>query len=95
MLAANLLCRVPNPEACLQEIDSHLAPGGVLVLTSPFTWLEEYTDKQLWIGGTHDSQGKPVRCADKLKQVLCSMGYKVLEEGKVCEPCATMHHTGL
>lgn len=69
MLAANLLCRVPSPAACLEEIDAHLAPGGLLVLTSPFTWIEEYTDKCNWIGGTYDQSGQPVRCADKLKQV--------------------------
>ena len=26
-------------------------PGGQLVLTSPYTWLEEYTPRSEWLGG--------------------------------------------
>jgi SAM-dependent methyltransferase len=33
VLAANLLCRVPDPQACLAGIADALNPGGVLVLT--------------------------------------------------------------
>jgi hypothetical protein len=88
-LAANLLCRVPSPAACLAEIDRSLNPGGILVLTSPFTWLEEYTDRAKWLGGRRDelgADGKPVRCADALKGALERMGYTVMEEGKVRGP---------
>jgi SAM-dependent methyltransferase len=86
VLAANLLCRVPSPMACLQEIDRSLNPGGVLALTSPFTWLDEYTDRAKWLGGRRDGlgpDGRPLRCADALKATLAGMGYTVLEEGKV------------
>jgi SAM-dependent methyltransferase len=83
VLAANLLCRVPDPAACLAEMDAALNPGGLLVLTSPFTWLEEYTAKSRWLGATYDAQGKPRRCADALKEKLGDMGYEVLDEGKV------------
>lgn len=69
LLAANLLCRVPNPAAFFDQADAHLAPGGLLVLTSPFTWMEEYTDKAGWVGATYDAAGQPRRCADALKQV--------------------------
>jgi len=88
-LAANLLCRVPSPLACLQEIDAALNPGAVLVLTSPFTWLEEYTDRSKWVGGRRDvggADGRPVRCAEALKATLAGMGYTVLTEGKVGGP---------
>jgi hypothetical protein len=27
-------------------------PGGQLLLTTPFTWLEEFTPRDRWIGGT-------------------------------------------
>jgi SAM-dependent methyltransferase len=85
VLAANLLCRVPSPAACLNEIDAALNPGGILVLTSPFTWLEEYTDKDKWLGGraTAGAGGGPLRCADALKGALAAKGYSVLDEGKV------------
>lgn len=84
MLAANLLCRVPDPQVCLQGIADALNPGGVLVLTSPFTWMEDYTAKAKWVGGRVDEQtGKPLRCADALKAAMGDMGFTVLEEGKV------------
>jgi hypothetical protein len=83
LLAANLLCRVPDPAACLDQMDAALAPGGLLVLTSPFTWLEEYTAKERWVGGRAGADGAPVRCADALKGALAARGYTVLDEGRV------------
>lgn len=83
VLAANLLCRVPDPQACLQGMADALNPGGVLVLTSPFTWMEDYTAKSKWVGGRVGEDGKPLRCADALKAAMAEMGFTVLEEGKV------------
>jgi hypothetical protein len=60
-----------------------LNPGGVLVLTSPFTWMEDYTAKAKWIGGRVDENGRALRCADALKAATAEMGFTVLEEGKV------------
>ena len=51
VLAANLICRLPDPEAFLARLGSLVKPGGQLLLTTPFTWLEEYTPKDRWIGG--------------------------------------------
>ena len=51
VLAANLICRLPDPEAFLARRGSLVKPGGQLLLTTPFTWLEEYTPKDRWIGG--------------------------------------------
>jgi SAM-dependent methyltransferase len=84
VLAANLLCRVPDPQTCLQGIADALNPGGVLVLTSPFTWMEDYTAKSEWVGGRVGEDGKPLRCADALKAAMAELGFTVLEEGKVC-----------
>lgn len=83
ILAANLLCRVPDPQACLAGMAAALNPGGVLVLTSPFTWMEDYTAKAKWIGGRVDENGRALRCADALKAATAEMGFTVLEEGKV------------
>lgn len=66
VLAANLLCRVPDPAACLCEISRVLAPGGLLMLTSPFTWLEEYTARECWVGGRNPE----LRSASELKRAL-------------------------
>lgn len=30
--------------------------GGLIVLTTPFTWMESFTPKELWFGGQKDAQ---------------------------------------
>lgn len=52
VLAANLLCRVPQPAALLESLAGRVNPGGWLLLTTPFTWLAEYTAREEWLGGT-------------------------------------------
>jgi putative 4-mercaptohistidine N1-methyltranferase len=52
VLAANLLCRLPDPEALIRRFTDLVKPGGQLLLTTPFTWLEEFTPRDRWIGGT-------------------------------------------
>ena len=50
-ILSNLLCRLPDPDAFLSRAASLVKSGGQLLLTTPFTWLEEYTPKERWIGG--------------------------------------------
>ncbi len=52
VLAANLICRLPDPKPFFDRLPSLVKPGGQLLLTTPFTWLEEFTPKANWIGGT-------------------------------------------
>ncbi|KHT63461.1 SAM-dependent methyltransferase [Photobacterium gaetbulicola] len=49
--ASNLIDRLSNPKQFLSTIHQRLNPGGYLVIASPYTWLEEYTDKANWLGG--------------------------------------------
>lgn len=54
VLLANLLCRVPSPKAVLSRLGGPrglVRPGGALVLTTPFTWMEEFTPREVWLGG--------------------------------------------
>lgn len=51
VLAANLLCRLPQPDKFLQRLPGLVTPGGQLLLTTPFSWLPEYTAPEHWIGG--------------------------------------------
>ncbi len=51
VLAGNLLCRLPDPRKFLADLSHLVAPGGVVVFTSPFSWFEEYTPRDRWLGG--------------------------------------------
>jgi putative 4-mercaptohistidine N1-methyltranferase len=55
VLAANLLCRLPEPKKFLDRAPSLVHPGGQLVLATPFSWLPEYTAREHWIGGGPES----------------------------------------
>ncbi len=46
--AANLLCRLPEPERLLRRLPDLVAPGGQLVLATPCTWLGEFTPPENW-----------------------------------------------
>jgi putative 4-mercaptohistidine N1-methyltranferase len=48
--AANLLCRLPKPQAFLARLTELVSPGGQLLVTTPFTWLEEFTPREHWLG---------------------------------------------
>ncbi len=52
VLAANLLCRLPRPRRLLERLPLLVKPGGQLILTTPCTWLEEFTPPSEWIGAT-------------------------------------------
>lgn len=52
VLACNVICRLREPLKLLQRLPSLVLPGGQLVVTTPFTWLEEFTPKENWLGGT-------------------------------------------
>lgn len=72
VLAANLLCRLPNPTAFLDRVSSLLRPGGVLVLVSPYSWLPEYTAKDQWLGGKEDGR----LSFDTVSEMLTARGFK-------------------
>ena len=57
VLAANLLCRLPDPEAFLRDCAKLVRPDGVLVLVSPYSWLEAWTPKHKWLGGARSATG--------------------------------------
>jgi putative 4-mercaptohistidine N1-methyltranferase len=51
VLMANLIDRLPDPARCLARLPGLIHSGGWLVLTSPYTWLEEYTSAEKWLDG--------------------------------------------
>lgn len=60
--AANLLCRLKDPVSLLDRLPGLIVPGGQLLLTTPFSWLEEFTPRENWLG-----DGKSCK---RLKEIL-------------------------
>ncbi|HUP22693.1 MAG TPA: putative 4-mercaptohistidine N1-methyltransferase [Thermoanaerobaculia bacterium] len=51
IVLANLIDRVADPPRCLEQAGSLVRPGGVLFVSSPYTWLVEATPRDRWLGG--------------------------------------------
>lgn len=49
--ASNLIDRLNDPQHFLTNIGQRINQGGYLVIASPYTWLEDYTPKDKWLGG--------------------------------------------
>jgi putative 4-mercaptohistidine N1-methyltranferase len=69
ILLANLIDRLEDPGRFLARVKHLVAPGGQLILTSPYTWLEAFTPADHWLGG-FERQGKKVRTLDSLRGIL-------------------------
>ncbi len=57
VLAANLIDRLENPLTCLRRLPGLVRSGGRLVITSPYTWLAEFTPRSAWLGGKQTANG--------------------------------------
>ncbi|MDR2220769.1 MAG: 5-histidylcysteine sulfoxide synthase [Methylobacillus sp.] len=69
ILAANLIDRLYSPRKFLAGIHERLNPGGVLMIASPYTWLEEHTPRDEWLGGFKQA-GENMTTLDGLKAAL-------------------------
>ncbi len=69
IMATNLIDRLYNPKLFLETIDTRLNDEGILMLTSPYTWQEESTKKEFWLGG-YKENGKEIRTIEALKNIL-------------------------
>ena len=49
--ASNLIDRLNDPQHFLTNIGQRINQGGYLVIASPYTWLEDHTPKEKWLGG--------------------------------------------
>ena len=50
-------------------VDERLNMDGILVIASPYTWLEEFTRRENWVGGIR-KDGEPYTTLDGLKDLL-------------------------
>lgn len=71
ILASNLIDRLHHPKDFLADIHERLNIGGLLMLSSPYTWLEEHTARQDWVGGFKYA-GENLTTFEGIKQILGS-----------------------
>ncbi len=69
VLMANLIDRLHHPAKCLAQLPALCRNGAQLIITSPYTWLAEYTPRDHWLGGLM-REGRPVRTFDTLEKIL-------------------------
>ncbi len=69
ILAANLIDRLSTPGKFLANIHRRLVIDGLLVIASPYDWLERFTTPKQWLGGRFRA-GLPVASLDGLKKKL-------------------------
>ena len=69
VLAANLIDRVKSPKELLGSFSALVRPGGHLILSSPYTWLEDFTPKAEWLGG-RPSGRETASTLDRLESAL-------------------------
>ena len=70
VFAGNLIDRLYDPSQFLQLIKSRIRSGGILVLTSPYTWLEEFTEREKWLGGFKAETGENFTTLEGIKSAL-------------------------
>jgi 5-histidylcysteine sulfoxide synthase/putative 4-mercaptohistidine N1-methyltranferase len=78
VLAANLIDRLYQPSRFLEDIAHRINEGGLLMIASPYTWLEEHTPKDQWIGG-FKKDGENYTTLDGLHDLL-SKHFRLLGE---------------
>lgn len=78
ILACNLICRVPHPRKLIQNLANHTNKGGILVLLTPFSWTEESTNRNEWIGGSEAAGG---RSEPLFKKLMKDAGFELVDEG--------------
>jgi len=69
IFAGNLIDRLYDPKKFLDSLAERLNDKGMLILTSPYTWQEESTPKEKWIGG-YKRDGENVSTLHGLEEIL-------------------------
>ena len=69
IFCSNLIDRLYYPLKFLQDMPHRINKDGLLVLLSPYTWLEDHTPKENWLGG-FIKDNKEVYTLDTLKENL-------------------------
>jgi 5-histidylcysteine sulfoxide synthase/putative 4-mercaptohistidine N1-methyltranferase len=81
VVMSNLLCRLPDPMACINGLPKIINRGGVIVMVTPFSWLLEFTPRSKWLGGFNDPVSKePIHSKDVLQEAMEARGFEKIHE---------------
>ncbi|NBT12314.1 MAG: 5-histidylcysteine sulfoxide synthase [Planctomycetia bacterium] len=81
VFAGNLIDRLYEPGLFLSGIANRIRAGGLLAITSPYTWLEEYTPRAKWLGGRREG-GEPLSTFDGLSASLAG-GFSLVHRADI------------
>jgi len=70
VFAGNLIDRLYSPRSFLAMIHERMRKGGLLIIASPYTWLEEFTPRSEWLGGFKNEVGEVYTTLEGLQDVL-------------------------
>jgi len=74
--AFNLVDRLPKPRSFLDECTAKLRKGGLLAVSSPYTWLETFTPKEHWIGAYKYGDNDAPDTLSALREELTARGFE-------------------
>lgn len=70
VFAGNLIDRLYDPAQFLNLIKTRIRAGGLLILTSPYTWLENFTNREKWLGGFKANTGENYTTLEGIRDIL-------------------------
>jgi putative 4-mercaptohistidine N1-methyltranferase len=88
VLMANLVDRLPAPRRCLAEVGRRMRSGGVLVVTSPYTWMAEYAAEGEWFAGGRETG----ECSASAREMGETLGAEFGLERRVDVPFLIREH---
>ena len=79
IFGGNLIDRLYNPKTFLEQVSEFLEPKGILILASPYTWLEDFTPIDKWIGGCYH-EGLPETTIQGLAKIVKPAGFDIIKD---------------
>jgi len=84
VIMSNLLCRLPSPTACLEGLSKLVNTNGIVLILTPYSWLEQFTNRDKWLGGYYDESTKePLFSKDNLLPLMQNFGFEKIHEEQV------------
>lgn len=80
VFASNLIDRLYDPAKFLTLIKNRIRVGGLLVIISPYTWLEEFTPRDQWLGGYKSSTGESYTTLEGIEDLLSSERFTLINQ---------------